>query len=146
MSKSLGSWKTDLKSGLETGTLNNDSTEPYVQLIYTDLHVLFSEEKQPVLLLMMIHVPPALRHQGLATQIVAFLEKRAAREKMRLAIGPIMEVENGIAYMDTICSHRGYGPVIPWCRMQLLDTDRFKYIPSIIVPPGAIKNSPADSD
>ena len=113
-------WQDDLSEGLETGDEATQDTQVYVRLVYGTLliqppQITFQPTTEKILLLMTIWVPGAQRHQGVATRIVEYLEARAERERVRFAVGPILEDDDGNAFMSTLCETRGYCGCMPWC-------------------------------
>lgn len=72
-------------------------------------------DSRRTLILFDIFVPKPQRNQGLARSIVEFLEKRAEREQICFAIGPIFEdPEDESAYMGDMCARRRWTPVMPF--------------------------------
>lgn len=124
----------DLGSGLETGSPDSGTDQPYVRLAYAEMTFnLLADTRRRVLLLVTIAVPPAQRRQGLATRIVSFLEERAAYEGVRFAVGPIMEAEDGSAHMETLCRKRGYRAAMPWCMFRPYRSDKQRPGPPAII-------------
>lgn len=106
----------DLETKLTTGDLGTDSI--FVELQHTQtitVDILTGAiTSAPCLLLQMVAVPVRLRRQGVARRILDLAERRADALGVVLVVGPIMEDENGNAYLGDMCRRRGYAPTPPW--------------------------------
>lgn len=123
-------WRKSLDQGLVHGTLN-DKDKIYVECRY--MYLVWGEyaptsilpepmqgaSSRKILVLFDIFVPKPQRNQGIARSIVEFLERRAEKEKLRFAVGPIMQdEEQGTAHMADMCERRGWKPLMPFCYIK----------------------------
>ena len=100
-------WRVGLAHGLTYGAIK-DPDNIYVALKRG------SVGQDKALILTTLYIPPRLRRQGLAKDILTFLEQRSRTEAMRLVVGPIMGDENDEAWLGHICQTRGYQPAPPF--------------------------------
>ena len=113
-------WKEDLQNGWSSGTLTDDSI--YVEVInayfYSEHNSVFDspilgDGYEQVKLLKMIHVPEKQRKKGIATEITQFLREKTRKQKLRFAVGPIMDDR-----MLSIVKKLGFKGVMPFCAID----------------------------
>lgn len=97
----------DLESGMQTGDATDGET------IYVFMKKATVGGKK-ALLLQMMWVPFDMRRQGVCKRILDALERRADRENVLLAVGPIMADENDNSFLGDLCAKRGYAPCMPF--------------------------------
>lgn len=97
----------DLESGMQTGDATDGETI-YVFLKNANVG------GNKALLLQMMWVPFDMRRQGVCKRILDALERRADRENVLLAVGPIMADENDNSFLGDLCAKRGYAPCMPF--------------------------------
>lgn len=119
--------KWDGKSNLTIGELKDENL--YIQIV-CDEYVLWNNSvmmKQclpkdstktpcpPVVLLEMIHVPLRNRRQGLATDIIRFIDTKLTecKSSTKFAIGPLMGENDAIEKIAKKLT--GYKRIMPWC-------------------------------
>ena len=101
-----------LKSQLEI----NIPEKVHIEL--KESHILFKGNTQEALILSTIYIDPSLRNQGLCTKIFSLVEQRALREKKRFIAGPILEDEQGNAFVGDMCKKRGFMPFPPFMYLK----------------------------
>jgi len=97
----------DLENGMKSGDAK-DEENIYVLL----KNASFGSQK--LLLLQMIWIPLHMRRQGICKKILDALERRADRDNVKLAVGPLMADENDQSFLGDLCAKRQYQPVMPW--------------------------------
>jgi hypothetical protein len=126
----MASWETILREENRCGDIN-DETKIYVELEYGTMinknyYIDFGGEyslikddkdkKNDVLGLITIHIPETLRNQGIFTNILTLLEKRAEENKQHLYVGPFMEEDS--KWIIRTCKKRGYKTFPPFSMIK----------------------------
>lgn len=103
----------DLETAMSTGNLTSKDEETICVVLQNA-----TVGEKNTLLLQTIWIPPSMRRRGVCKQILDALERRADREHVLLAVGPLFADENGNSFLGDLCVKRGYVPCMPWCYVR----------------------------
>ncbi len=115
-----------LMDNMEYGDKNNDNNV-YVELAHAKP---YNSEKVNTLVLKMVHVSQDKRNQGIFSNILNILEKRADRDEQNLFVGPL--VTDDSQYIEKVCTKRGYKPQMPFGLIRKQTVNKVHSSPTLL--------------